>query len=102
MEKWKQNQGSEATYGKLIKIFKHAGYEQCAGVIRNLVSEYDNWINKSSDSKDGQTTLHRSPSPQPQLPEFPESVTLAVTTVQLEKHQESSGECIYSPPSPPQ
>ena len=98
MEKWKQKQGSEATYRKLIKIFKHAGYEQCAGVIRNLISKYDNQINKSSDSEDGQTALHCLPSPPPQLPEFPESVTLAVTTVhcQLEKHQESSGECLSS------
>ena len=98
MQLWKQKQGSEATYRNLIKIFKHAGYEQYADVVRNLVSKCYDQTNKSCDSKDHQmqTFLPPSPPPSPQYPEFPESefVTLAVTTVQLEKHGDkgTSGE----------
>ena len=94
MQTWKEKQGSEATYKKLIKIFKHAGYELCADILRNLVSKCSDQTDKSSDSEDHQASLPpASPPPPPQLSEFPESVTLTVTTVQLEKHHQES-KCI--------
>ena len=97
MQKWKINQGPEATYKNLIKIFKHVGCELYADKVRDLVSKCCDQTNKSCESEDHQTSLPPSPPLPPQLPEFPESVTLAVNTVQLEKlelHQESNGESI--------
>ena len=92
LQKWKEKQGSEATYKKLIKIFKEAGYGLYADFVRNLVSMCSDQTHKSSDSEDHQTSLPPpSPPRSPQLPEFPESVTLTATIVQLEKpHCESS------------
>ena len=91
MQKWKEKQGSEASYKKLIKVFKHAGYELCADVVRSIVSKCSDQTDKHSDSEDKQIYLPPSSQPpSPQLPEFPESVTLTASTVQLEKpHQKS-------------
>ena len=91
MQKWKEKQGSEATYKKLIKIFKHAGYVLYADVVRSLVSTCSDQADKPNDSADQQIFLPPSLQPPlPQLPEFPESVTLTASTVQLEKHLQQS------------
>lgn len=36
LEKWKQINGSDATYNNLIKVFKEAGYQAYADFVRNL------------------------------------------------------------------
>ena len=97
MQKWKEKLGSEATYKKLIKIFKHAGYELYADVVRSLVTTCSDQADKHNDSADQQIFVSPSSQPpSPQFPEFPESVTLTASTVQLEKHhQESKYAIIY-------
>ena len=97
MQKWKEKQGSEATYKKLIKIFEHAGYKLYADFIKSLVSTCSDQADKPNDSADQQIRLSSSSqSPSPQLPEFPESVTLTASTVQLEKHRQESKYAIIS------
>ena len=97
MQKWKEKQGSEATYKNLIKIFKHAGYELYTDVVRSLVSTCSDHTDKPNDSEDKQIFLPPSSQPpSPQLPEFPESVTLTASIVQLEKHHQESKYAIIS------
>ena len=97
MQKWKEKQGSEATYRKLIKIFERAGYKLYADFVRSLVSTCSDQTDKPNDSEDQQIFLPPSSQPpSPQLPEFPESVTLTVSTVQLEKHLQQSKYAIIS------
>ena len=96
MQKWKEKQGSEATYKKLIKIFKHAGYIQYADFVRSLVSTCSDQTDTPNDSEDQQICLPPSSQPpSPQLPKFPEFVALTASTVQLEKHHQE-GKCIQS------
>ena len=97
MQKWKEKQGSETTYRKLIKIFERAGYELYADDVRSIMSKCSDQADKPDDSADQQN--FRPPSsqtPLPQLPEFPESVTLTASTVQLEKHHQESKYAIIS------
>ena len=97
MQKWKEKQGSEATYRKLIKIFERAGYKLYADFVRSIVSKCSDQADKPDDSADQQ--IFRPPSsqpPLPQLPEFPESVTLTASIVQLEKHHQESKYAIIS------
>ena len=97
MQKWKEKQGSEATYKKLIKIFEHAGYKLYADVVKSLVSMCSDQADKPNDSADQQICLPPfSQPPSPQLPEFPESVTLTASIVQLEKHHQESKYAIIS------
>ena len=96
MQKWKEKQGSEATYRKLIKIFERAGYKLYADFVRSLVSKCSDQADNPNYSEDQQIFLPVSLQPSsPQLPEFPESITLTASTVQLEKHHQEST-CIQS------
>ena len=55
---WKRRLGSKATYQKLINVFEHAGYRNCAEFVRNIESEDENEEDDSSDYDD--------PIPQPE------------------------------------
>ena len=97
MQKWKEKQGSEATYRKLIKIFERAGYKLYADVVRSLVSTCSDQTDKPNDSANQQINLPPSSQPpSPQLPEFPESITLTASIVQLERHHQESKYAIIS------
>ena len=39
MEKWKQVNGSTATYRNLIRVFEKAGYKGYAATVRNIISQ---------------------------------------------------------------
>ena len=64
MQKWKQTLGSGATYNNLIKVFKQAGYENYAKIVKDLVMK-----NVQKDTTIGQTP---PPHSEQQLPVFPE------------------------------
>jgi hypothetical protein len=41
LEKWKQSQGCEATYGKLIDVLKSAGHRGSADTVRELANSIE-------------------------------------------------------------
>ena len=55
MQKWKQRNGSEATYSKLIKIFERAGYKNLADEVRKLTKASDSETDDSSGSGEEQS-----------------------------------------------
>ena len=54
MYTWKQRNGSKATYSKLIKIFKRAGYKNHADELRTLPKFSDSEGDDTSSSGEEQ------------------------------------------------
>jgi hypothetical protein len=46
---WKQKLGSDATYQRLINIFKQSDFHNCAEIVRNIIYEDESEIDDSSD-----------------------------------------------------
>ena len=74
MENWKQNQGSSATYGRLIAAFESAGYRDCANLVKKLANSIEIPYDTCSftDDKD----YHQS---QPSVPSPPEVESFRLT-----------------------
>ena len=62
MQKWKQRNGSEATYSELIKIFERAGYKNLADEVRKLTKASDSETDDSSGSGEEQSQTEQPPT----------------------------------------
>ena len=86
MKKWKQNQGSSATYDRLIAAFKSAGYQDCADLVRKLANSIEIPCDTCSftDDKD----YHQS---QPSVPSPPEVESFRLTKMSNDNQEEEGG-----------
>ena len=87
MEIWKQSQGCNATYGKLIAAFESAGYQACADLVRKLANNIKIPTDTFSDDK----YCHRSPSTSPLVPPSPEVESLFLTNMPDNNQDEQEG-----------
>lgn len=67
MEIWKQSQGCNATYGKLIAAFESVGYQAYAEFVRKLKN-----VIKIPCGHVSNDSYHQSPSTSPLVPVSPE------------------------------
>ena len=94
MIEWKKQLGIEATYRKLMDVFKFAGYKNYADIVKSVASVGDSDTDESSYSDDSDRDY---PLPQPPTYYLPQEPYSTRSSFQTASSQDESRRVLVNP-----